>query len=143
MKRRIRHVLLPLLCAGLGLPAQLALADSAAAPDSAGGEQVYTQICQGCHMPGGKGAVGAGYYPALAGNPNIASAQYVALTVLYGRRNMPSFVEGGASGNALWFSASLSDQQVANVVNYVRSHFGNTYTDTLSAADVKALHQAP
>ena len=30
----------------------------------------------------------------------------------------------------------MSDAQVAEVVNYVRTHFGNTYSDAVSAADV-------
>ena len=41
----------------------------------ASGEQVYMQICQGCHMPDGRGAQGAGYYPALAGDPGIGSLE--------------------------------------------------------------------
>ena len=32
-----------------------------------------------------------------------------------------------------------SDAQVADVVNYIRSHFGNNYTDKLTADDVKPL----
>ena len=32
----------------------------------------------------------------------------------------------------------MSDQQVADVINYVRTHFGNDYRDTVSAAAVKA-----
>ena len=56
------------------------------------GEQVYAQICQGCHMPGGRGAVGAGYYPAFVENSNLATPNYMAATSLNGRRNMPSFV---------------------------------------------------
>ena len=35
----------------------------------------------------------------------------------------------------------LDDRQIAAVVNYVRSHFGNRYTDEVSAADVAALHR--
>jgi mono/diheme cytochrome c family protein len=31
----------------------------------------------------------------------------------------------------------MSDDQVAAVVNYVRTHFGNQYRDAVSAADVK------
>ena len=36
----------------------------------------------------------------------------------------------------------LSDAQVADVVNYVRTHFGNTYQDALTADDVKAFRPA-
>ena len=38
------------------------------------GEALYADICQGCHMPGGVGAVGAGAYPALAKNPKNEEA---------------------------------------------------------------------
>ncbi|CAN5379693.1 hypothetical protein BH10PSE13_BH10PSE13_12010 [soil metagenome] len=33
----------------------------------------------------------------------------------------------------------MTDQQVADVVNYVRTHFGNKYKDALKAEDVKAI----
>ena len=36
------------------------------------------------------------------------------------------------------FGRQLDDEQVAAVVNYVRTHFGNDYRDNVSAADVKA-----
>ena len=105
------------------------------------GGQVYRQICQGCHMPDGRGASGAGHYPALAGNPTLASARYMALTILQGRRNMPSF-EPQPPGETFFVPASLTDQQVAVVINYVRTHFGNHYRDAISTAEVQALHQA-
>jgi len=92
-----------------------------------GGEALYTRICQGCHMADGRGATGAGSYPALAGNANLATAAYPLTVVLNGLRGMPPI------------GAMMSDSQVADVVNYVRGHFGNAYTDgALSAADVKA-----
>ena len=91
------------------------------------GEALYGAICAGCHMPGGVGAKGAGAYPALAANANLASAKYITYNVVHGRRGMPLF--GG----------SLDDEQVAAVVNYVRTHFGNHYTDVVTPEDVHAL----
>jgi len=106
------------------------------------GEQIYAQICQGCHMPGGLGAEGAGRYPALAGNPALASANYVVITVLNGRRNMPAFKP--IENFEFFFGPTfLDDQQVAEVVNYIRTHFGNDFADPISAADVAALHSSP
>jgi mono/diheme cytochrome c family protein len=32
----------------------------------------------------------------------------------------------------------MSDEQVAAVVNYVRTHFGNSYQDAVTAEDAKA-----
>jgi mono/diheme cytochrome c family protein len=90
------------------------------------GEELFQNICQGCHMPDAKGASGAGSYPALASNPRLAAAVYPITLVLHGQRAMPSFAE------------SLSDAQIANVVNYVRSHFGNRYKDQVTSEAVKA-----
>jgi mono/diheme cytochrome c family protein len=35
----------------------------------------------------------------------------------------------------------MSDAQVADVVNYVRTHFGNAYLGAISAADVSAARR--
>lgn len=90
------------------------------------GEALYADICQGCHMPGGVGAVGAGTYPALARNPKLAATGYVLSLVINGRKGMPPF--GGL----------LTDQQVAAVVAYVRTHFGNEFSEEVTAADARA-----
>lgn len=125
------------------LAAAPALADSSsfsAATPAAGadGAAIYGHICQGCHMPQAQGAVGAGRYPKLAGDPALVSWEYVAVTVLNGRKAMPAF--GAAPEPGLErFSAHLSDAQVAAVVNYVRSHFGNRYKSTVTAQQVSGL----
>jgi len=79
------------------------------------GEELFTHVCQGCHMPDAKGAIGAGAYPALAANPRLAAAIYPITVVVHGQRAMPTFAE------------QLNDEQIANVLNYVRTHFGNHY----------------
>jgi mono/diheme cytochrome c family protein len=102
------------------------------------GRQVYEHICQGCHMPDAGGAVGAGRYPALSKNPTLASRQYMALTILMGRRNMPAF--GAKHGIGFGGPAVvLNETQIAAVINYVRTHFGNHFSDSISAAEVVAL----
>ncbi len=90
-----------------------------------GGEAIFQGVCQGCHMPDAKGAIGAGAYPALAKNENLETAAYPVTVVLKGQKAMPSF------------GASFSDQQIADVVNYVRTHFGNKYRDKVKPEDVK------
>jgi mono/diheme cytochrome c family protein len=91
------------------------------------GESLYRAICQSCHMPDGQGAQGAGAYPALARNPKLAAAPYPVINILRGRKGMPSFKQ------------MLSDEQVAMVTNYVRTHMGNNYKNMVTAAEVKAL----
>ncbi len=103
-----------------------------------GGKDIYERVCQGCHMSQAEGAVGAGHYPKLAADPTLTSWRYVALTVLQGRNNMPAF---SAPPQLEWDGPTLhlSDAQVADVVNYVRSHFGNRYPERITAADVAKL----
>jgi mono/diheme cytochrome c family protein len=128
---------LPADNAGLMRPVDLA--------DTHDGKTIYHAICQGCHMPDGQGAVGAGRYPALAGNPKLISAPYVAAVVLYGRHNMPAFAPKAQedSENRFLRGTTLSDAQIAEVVDYVRSRFGPHDGQTLSTADVAALHVSP
>lgn len=122
----------------LGLTASAARAADAPSTDT--GERVYTTICQGCHMPGGQGAVGAGMYPKLAGNPRVAAWQYVAVTVLQGHNGMPAFGGVGDVEPAVAkMAGTLTDEQIAAVVNYVRSHFGNDFKDKVSVKDVATL----
>jgi mono/diheme cytochrome c family protein len=88
------------------------------------GQALYANLCQACHMDHGQGAVGAGRYPALAKNENLESSGYPVYVVLHGQKGMPPLGE------------MLSDEQVAAVVNYVRTHFGNEYQDAVTAEDV-------
>jgi mono/diheme cytochrome c family protein len=113
---------------------------AAQAQSSNEGERIYTTICQGCHMPGGEGAVGAGTYPKLTGNPLVASRQYVATMVLMGRKGMPSFgALPGMNAEQMRALAMLTDEQIAEVVNFVRSRLGNDFKDRMTEKEVAAL----
>ncbi len=142
------------LCAGIACASMMvailarspARADDAAAPGliplrAMDGRQIYEHICQGCHMPGAAGAVGAGHYPALAKDPILTSRRYTALTILTGRRNMPAFGAKHAVG-FVGPPITLSNEQIAAVVNYVRTNFGNHYRDPITAAEVAALDES-
>ena len=80
-------------------------------------------------MPDGRGAIGAGAYPALARNAKLEAAGYPVLLVVNGQKAMPAF------------GRQLDDNQVAAVVNYIRANFGSAYTDRVSTDDVKAARQ--
>ncbi len=101
--------------------------DAPPASGPADGPAIYRRICQGCHMPDGKGAEGAGRYPALAGNPRLAASTYPVHVVLNGFHGMPPF------------AAYLDDAQVAAVVNHVRTSFGNNFRDPVNPEDVMNL----
>jgi mono/diheme cytochrome c family protein len=129
----MRRVLVALL-----LLAGTARADDAPAPRATptfgapygfteqGGETIYRSICAGCHMQDGRGATGAATYPSLVADPRLASAALPIGVVLHGEKAMPPF------------GRSLTDEQIAAVVTFIRGHFGNAWPDAVSAAEVKA-----
>lgn len=88
------------------------------------GEELYSSVCRGCHMTDARGATGAGSYPSLVSNPNLGTPGYPVTLVVRGRRAMPPFGD------------MMNDAQVAAVVNYLRTHFGNHYSDVVTAQDV-------
>jgi mono/diheme cytochrome c family protein len=66
---------------------------------------------------------------AIRGSPRtekLASTDYVLSVLVGGLKSMPPI------------ASMMSDAQVADVVNYVRTNFGNAYPDAVSAADVAA-----
>jgi mono/diheme cytochrome c family protein len=91
------------------------------------GESLFANICQGCHMQDGKGATGAGSFPSLVEDRNLQSAGYAVHVVVNGLRAMPPI------------GSAMTDAQTAAVVNYVRTHFGNSYQDAVTSDDVKAV----
>ena len=91
------------------------------------GEALYRSSCQGCHQAEGEGAVGAGMYPALADNPNLEAGAYPAMLILHGQKGMPALGD------------YFNDEQVAAIVNFIRTHFGNEYSDPVTAQDVADL----
>ena len=115
------------LAASAGAQSTADAASASAEFDGPTGEATFRQVCAACHMPDAKGAVGAGFYPALAGNPKLSSGAYPVYVVMKGMNGMPPLGE------------QMTDRQVADVVNYVRTHFGNDYRDAVQPADVGAL----
>ena len=96
-----------------------------------GGAAIYAGVCAACHMPDGRGASGAGRYPSLAHDPRLATAAYPVAIVLFGQKAMPGF------------AATLSNQQIADTVSFIRTHFGNAYSEPVTATAVAALRPTP
>lgn len=130
-----RHIHLALLMTAMAFPA-FAQDSDGFVPTSTethmtqtDGKQIYDAICAGCHMPDGKGAVGAGHYPALSGNANLEAADYPIFVIIHGLKDMPPL--GGI----------MDDAQIAAVVNYIRHDLGNSFEGDTTAEDVKAARE--
>ncbi len=93
----------------------------------ADGKAIFAKNCAACHQASGKGIPGA--FPALAGNAFVqGNAGQVAAVLLKGRGGMPDF------------SPTLSDADIAEVLSFVRSAWGNQ-AGPLDAQEVAALRE--
>lgn len=91
------------------------------------GRQVFDQVCAACHMATGMGLPGA--FPPLAGHfPDLLAAdgghEYAAGVVLFGLQGAIT-VDGQTFNSLMPPQQQLSDEQIAAVLNYVGSAWGN------------------
>ena len=104
------------------------------------GLQGYLDNCAACHQEDGTGR--ASSFPALAGNPVVNSTDPTSLihVVLAGDATVTT---RAASPKLMMppFNATLTDREIADVLTYVRSSWGN-HAPAVPAARVKALRGA-
>jgi mono/diheme cytochrome c family protein len=106
-------------------------------PTRAKGAALYMDNCGACHQAKGRGW--PGLFPSLAGNGAVNASDPVDIikVVLSGipqrgdnlRTPMPSF------------EAGLNNQQIADIVNYVRTSWGNTAMPDVTTSMVAKLRQ--
>jgi mono/diheme cytochrome c family protein len=83
------------------------------------GRHLYEDNCSSCHQANGKGIPGSA--PALAGNDAVTASEPYNLIM--------AMLEGFAPQNS-WgamnsFAKTLTDDQIADIANYVRTAWGN------------------
>ncbi|WP_324834240.1 cytochrome c [Pseudomonas saxonica] len=107
--------------------------------DSKRGAAVYIDNCAACHRTDGNGYKRV--FPALAGNPVLQSEDPTSLIhiVLKGG-TLPATHTAPSTFTMPAFDWRLSDQEVADVVNFIRTSWGNKGGD-VTAKEVKALRE--
>jgi mono/diheme cytochrome c family protein len=116
-KRTIRKYALIVAAPAAAL---IATASIAQMPSEDAARALYVSTCSGCHAAGGEG----GYGPPLTNNEFVELPENMIGQMFHPRELMPNF-------------SSLSDEDVATLVNFVRTVF-NDYTDLIDADFVAA-----
>lgn len=91
------------------------------------GEQIYKTLCAACHGPDGKGVgEGANKFPPLHQSDWVKGDSRRIIQVVLGGLQGPITVNG-KDYNLLMppHGGSMTDQQIADVVSYVRQNLGN------------------
>jgi mono/diheme cytochrome c family protein len=88
------------------------------------GAAIYARLCIACHEADGSGA--PRIYPPLPGNANLQAADPSSTLriILDGAETMTT-PRAPNSGSMPAYARQLSDQQIADVANYVRNSWGN------------------
>ncbi len=105
-----------------------------AAANNPKGAAVYSQNCAGCHGAAGAGVPGA--FPPLAKNDTVTGDPAKVIHILnYGLNG--SIKVGGSTYNGQMpaWKGNLKDEEIADVINYIRNSWGNKASE-VTAADV-------
>lgn len=99
------------------------------------GQKLYTANCAGCHGANGSG-LPPNSVPNLAGNDSVTAEQpYNVMGAVLG--GLGSWANHGPKMPA--FGSQFSDQQIADIANYVRTAWGNKGSADATPAQVMRL----
>ncbi len=104
------------------------------------GEHVYKANCAACHQLVGQGVVGA--FPPLAKSDYLMADRERAIrVVMHGKSG--AVMVNGTQYNGVMPSLQLSNTDIAAVLSYVRSTFGNNASDMITVAEVRKVRSSP
>ena len=101
--------------------------------ERASGKQIFAENCQSCHRADGRGAPGIA--PSLVGASSVAGKQPDTAV----RAVLQGFEPYGEWGVMPSFAQVLTADQVSDVVNYVRTSWGNRGAGRVDASAVNHL----
>lgn len=89
------------------------------------GKKVFDTTCIACHQANGLGV--PGQYPPLAASEWVNGSEERIIRIVLHGLNGPITVEGKEYNNVMApLGGALKDEQIANVISYVRASWGNT-----------------
>jgi mono/diheme cytochrome c family protein len=100
------------------------------------GKEIYVEFCMQCHLPNGKGTPST--IPPLAGSNWLVDKRTASIhAVKYGQSG-PIEVNGKKYNNSMP-PMGLTDEEVADVMNYIMTSWGNKQKKPVTEAEVAAI----
>lgn len=100
------------------------------------GQEVYTKHCVTCHQAAGDGVPNLN--PPLTGTDYVVGDKTRLIKVVLNGLNENIEINGMVYSNPMPAHAFLNDQEVADVLTYVRNSFGNT-AEGITKEEVEAV----
>ncbi|MBZ2399656.1 cytochrome c [Erwinia amylovora] len=108
--------------------------------DSKTGASVYVDNCAACHKTDGSGY--QRFFPVLRGNPVVLASDPTSLIhIIISGAQLPGMKGAPTTITMPAFGWRLNDQQVADVVNFIRTSWGNSTASMVSASDVAKVRK--
>lgn len=96
------------------------------------GFRVFARTCVTCHQPSGRGL--PGHFPPLAGSDFLMADEDRAIRIVLGGVEGPVTVNGQAYAASMPSHACLSDDEIADVLTFVRNNWDNHAKPTARAS---------
>jgi len=103
------------------------------------GAQIYAGKCASCHQANGAGI--SGVFPPLAGAEWVTGDEKILSNILLHGVNGPLEVKGNVYNGLMPAWNSLSDEEIAAVLTYIRRNWGNQ-APAVTAATVQVQREA-
>lgn len=103
------------------------------------GQSIYESYCASCHKEDGTGVTGT--FPPLVGSARVSAERSALIRIVLEGLSGPVTVNGVKYDMDMPALNFLSDQQVADVVEYVRKTFGKR-SEEISATEVGKLRSS-
>ncbi|NMH88616.1 c-type cytochrome [Flavivirga algicola] len=100
------------------------------------GHEIYTDFCVSCHLPTGKGVEKV--YPPLANSDYLKKNREASIRgIKYGQKG--EIVVNGKTYNGFMAPMGLSDDEVADVMNYITNSWGNKNNKIVTEEEVSKI----
>ena len=103
------------------------------------GKDVYTNYCMSCHLIDGNATPDV--YPPLANADYLKKPGKELINVILEGQSGEVIVNGSKYDDEMPEQSYLSDDQIADVLNYMKNSWGNKLPDTITPALVKTLRK--
>lgn len=101
------------------------------------GKRVYDQYCKVCHQVNGQGV--SGIFPPLTPNQFVEDKAKMIDIVVNGMKGEIE-IDGETYNGLMVPHSQLTNQQIADVISYVRTNFGNDL-EAVSPGEVEAARK--
>ena len=100
------------------------------------GNEIYNDFCMSCHLPSGKGVVGA--FPPLANSDYLMEKRAESIrSIKFGQNG--EITVNGTKYNGFMSTLGLTNEEIADVMNYITNSWGNKNDEIITTEEVSNI----